>query len=52
VEWLQKADGELKTAIVMALGKVDAAEARKRLQENDGRVRGALDRIGPDNHKK
>ena len=33
VEWLNKADGELKTAIVMAVGGVDALEARKRLKE-------------------
>jgi N-acetylmuramic acid 6-phosphate etherase len=42
VDWLQQADGELKTAIVMALGNINAAEARKRLMENDGRVREAL----------
>jgi len=45
VEWLNKADGELKTAIVMAIGGLDADEARKRLKANDGRVRGALGQV-------
>jgi len=42
VDWLHKADGDLKTAIVMAVGGVDAENARKRLKENDGSVRRAL----------
>jgi N-acetylmuramic acid 6-phosphate etherase len=46
VEWLNKADGELKTAIVMAVGGVSVEEARERLQEHDGRVRGALEGKG------
>lgn len=36
------ADYHAKTAIVMALCNVDAAEARRRLAANDGRVRAAI----------
>jgi N-acetylmuramic acid 6-phosphate etherase len=42
VELLSQAGGELKTAIVMAVGGMDAAKARKQLKENDGSVKGAL----------
>ncbi|QEO14951.1 N-acetylmuramic acid 6-phosphate etherase [Agromyces intestinalis] len=39
---LDAADGELKTAIVAALGGVDAPRARTLLAEHDGAVRAAL----------
>lgn len=40
---LSKAGGHVKTAIVMVLAGIEADEARKRLQENDGFVRGAIE---------
>ena len=40
---LQKAHGHVKTAIVMTLADVDAHEARKRLEQNDGFVRAAIE---------
>jgi N-acetylmuramic acid 6-phosphate etherase len=40
---LQAADGEAKTAIVMALAQVGADEARRRLAASAGHVRRALD---------
>ena len=43
-ELYEAADGEVKTAIVMGLRKVDAGEARKRLAESGGQVRAALDK--------
>jgi len=39
---LQAADRHVKAAIVMALANVDADQARKRLAENDGFVKGAI----------
>ena len=39
---LDAAGGEVKTAIVMALGRLDAKEARERLRAADGHVRRAL----------
>jgi N-acetylmuramic acid 6-phosphate etherase len=41
-ELLGQSGGEVKTAIVMALAGVDAAEARRRLRAAGGFVRGAL----------
>lgn len=39
---LDAAEGHVKTAIVMELAEVDAAEAKRRLEESDGFVRSAL----------
>ncbi|MCK4597410.1 N-acetylmuramic acid 6-phosphate etherase, partial [bacterium] len=39
---LAEARGHVKTAIVMILAKMDAHEARERLQASDGFVRGAI----------
>lgn len=39
---LKKAGGHVKTALVMLLANVDRAEALKRLEKNDGFVRGAI----------
>jgi N-acetylmuramic acid 6-phosphate etherase len=47
VELLEKAGGELKTAIVMNMLGIDVDDARQRLINNNGRVRDALDGIGP-----
>ena len=47
VELLEKADGELKTAIVMNVLGIDVNDARQRLKSNEGRVRDALGGIGP-----
>jgi len=40
-DYLEKADGHVKTAIVMILGKVDAPTARNRLLKSNGFVRAA-----------
>jgi len=40
---LVKCGGHVKTALVMILANVDAAEARKRLEASDGFVRNAID---------
>jgi N-acetylmuramic acid 6-phosphate etherase len=42
VELLSKADGELKTAIVMAVQGIDAIKAREILRRNGGQLRQAL----------
>jgi N-acetylmuramic acid 6-phosphate etherase len=39
---LESAGGHVKTAIVMALAGVSADEARKRIEEADGFVKGAV----------
>ncbi|MHC4292602.1 MAG: N-acetylmuramic acid 6-phosphate etherase, partial [Planctomycetota bacterium] len=39
---LEKADGHVKTALVMVLANVDAEEARMRLAESGGFVRKAI----------
>lgn len=41
-DYLQQADGHVKTALVMILGEVDAREARRRLEKADGFVREAI----------
>ncbi|MBU2493770.1 MAG: N-acetylmuramic acid 6-phosphate etherase [Bacteroidetes bacterium] len=41
-EYLMKADGHVKTALVMIIAKVDAEEARRRLEKAEGFVRKAL----------
>ncbi len=41
---MAKAEGHVKTALVMILANIDAAEARKRLKSSDGFVRGAIER--------
>lgn len=41
-QYLQQADGHVKTALVMILAGIDAAEARKRLKKANGFVRDAL----------
>ena len=43
-ETLRKSDGHVKTAIVMLKALVDAEEARRRVAEADGFVRGAIQR--------
>ena len=43
---LAAADGEVKTAIAMTLGGLDAATARARLEENGGRLRATLEASG------
>lgn len=43
-EYLEKAGGSVKTAIVMALCKVDREEAESLLEKSDGMVRTALDK--------
>ena len=43
---LDRADGELKTAIVTALSGVSVDRARRLLDESDGAVREALRRAG------
>jgi N-acetylmuramic acid 6-phosphate etherase len=42
---LAEARGHVKTAIVMILAKMDAHEARERLQASDGFVRGAIGEV-------
>ena len=42
-EHLRKADGHVKTALVMIKANVDINEARKRLEKADGFVRKAID---------
>ena len=42
-EFLKKADGHVKTALVMIKANVDVNEARKRLEKADGFVRKAID---------
>ena len=42
-EYLRKADGHVKTALVMIKANVDINEARKRLEKADGFVRKAID---------
>ena len=42
-DYLEKADGHVKTALVMIRANVDAAEAKKRLEKNDGFVRKAIE---------
>jgi N-acetylmuramic acid 6-phosphate etherase len=42
-EYLEKAEGHVKTALVMIKAKVDREEARRRLQRSDGFVRAAID---------
>jgi N-acetylmuramic acid 6-phosphate etherase len=44
---LAEAGGEVKTAIVALLARVDAAVAREALAAGDGRVRAALDALEP-----
>jgi N-acetylmuramic acid 6-phosphate etherase len=39
---LARADGEVKTALVIALARVSADDARRRLRDAGGSVRGAL----------
>ena len=46
-ELLERANGEAKTAIVMALAGVDAPEARRRLAQTGGRIRRALELTSP-----
>ena len=41
-ECLEKADGHVKTAIFIALTKVETAEARKYIDKNDGFLKKAL----------
>jgi N-acetylmuramic acid 6-phosphate etherase len=41
---LERSGGHVKTAIVMILAKVSAEEARDRLRQSDGFVRGAIER--------
>lgn len=41
-EWLQKADTHVKTALVMAIGGLSYKDATKKLKENDGFIRKAL----------
>ena len=45
---LSAADGEVKTAIVMARRALPAGEARAHLADADGRVRKALESAGDD----
>jgi len=47
VELLSKADGELKTAIVMAMREVNDLQAREILRENKGKLRAVLGRRKP-----
>ena len=42
-ELLQRADGHVKTALVMHLAGVDREEARRRLESHEGRIRAAVD---------
>lgn len=42
-DYLERADGHVKTALVMIKGKVDADEARRRLKKADGFVRKAIE---------
>jgi N-acetylmuramic acid 6-phosphate etherase len=42
-EYLQKADGHVKTALVMIKARVDKSEAKQRLEKADGFVRAAID---------
>ena len=42
-EYLKKADGHVKTALVMIKANVDVKEARKRLEKTSGFVRKAID---------
>jgi N-acetylmuramic acid 6-phosphate etherase len=44
-EFLDRAGGHVKTALVMILAEVSADEARKRLAAADGFVRGAIERV-------
>ncbi len=48
VEILSKADGELKTAIVMKVLRVDIDQAKKLLLANNGKVRDVLGGLGPE----
>ena len=41
--FLEKAEGHVKTALVMIKANVDVREARKRLEKSDGFVRKAID---------
>ncbi|NIR52167.1 N-acetylmuramic acid 6-phosphate etherase [candidate division KSB1 bacterium] len=41
--FLKRAEGHVKTALVMILANVEATEARKRLELSDGFVRGAIE---------
>jgi len=41
-EWLQKANTHVKTALVMAIGGLNLEEATKKLKNNDGFIRNAL----------
>jgi len=45
-EFLTKADGHVKTAIVMIVAKVDATEARHRIERAGGFVRPAIEGTG------
>ena len=42
-DYLEKADGHVKTALVMIKASVGREEARRRLQRSDGFVRAAID---------
>jgi N-acetylmuramic acid 6-phosphate etherase len=42
-DYLEKADGHVKTALVMIKASVDAEEARRRLEKSDGFVRKAIE---------
>jgi N-acetylmuramic acid 6-phosphate etherase len=42
-DYLEKADGHVKTALVMIKARVDREEARRRLRQSDGFVRAAID---------
>ena len=46
---LAQAEGDLRVAIVIVLGGVDAQTGRKALTAGDGSVRGALSRLNTDN---
>ena len=42
-DYLKKADGHVKTALVMIKAGVDAEEARRRLEKTEGFVRKAIE---------
>ncbi len=42
-DYLEKADGHVKTALVMIRARVTAEEAKERLRKSDGFVRGAIE---------
>ncbi|WP_138429944.1 N-acetylmuramic acid 6-phosphate etherase [Fodinibius saliphilus] len=44
-EYLEAADGHVKTALVMVLGGLDREDARQKLEENNGFIRKALQNI-------